>query len=118
MNVSRQLKGLAFEWVDKVVPVRPVERSAHEQLRLDRASRRMHLYFSPCCADSISVKRHCHKLGLRVVEKDVVRVNAYRNELVNGGGDSRIPCLRIEKEGKTDWVYSLESILGYLNQRY
>lgn len=118
MNLTRQLKGKAFNLVDRLVPVRPVGRTADEQSQLDRESRRMHLYFSRSCPASISVRRQCQRLGLRVVEKDVVRVNAYRSELLNGGGAPKVPCLRVEDEQGGKWLYSPETILEYLKNRY
>jgi glutaredoxin len=118
MNVARQLKSMAFDWVDRVVPVKPVVRPPALQTALDRESRRMHLYFSRNCPASIQVRRHCLRLGLRVVEKDVERVDAYRNELVNGGGAPRVPCLRIDGEQDSQWLYSPDAILDYLDQRY
>lgn len=118
MNLTQQMKGFAADFLDRVMPVKPVQRSRDEQHRLDRASRKMHLYFCRTCPSSIEVKRHCEKLGLRVVEKDVIRVNAYRNELVNGGGAPRVPCLRIDDNQQDRWLYSRKAILEYLNQRF
>ncbi len=118
MSLTRQLKGKALDLVDRIVPVRPLERSQDEQMQLDRESRRMHLYFTRNCPSSISVRRQCQRLGLKVVEKDVLRVNAYRNELVNGGGVPRVPCLRIEDEKGGRWLYSPDTILEYLKNRY
>ncbi|OUS35969.1 hypothetical protein A9R00_11790, partial [Oleispira antarctica] len=69
---------------------------------------------------SIKIKRRCEQLGLRVVEKDVKRVNAYRNELIHGGGQVRVPCLRIEGRNgqETCWLYEGSNILKYLNRRF
>jgi hypothetical protein len=118
MSITRQVKGLAADFLDRIVPVKPLARSADEQYRLDRASRRMHLYFCRTCSSSIEVRRYCEKLGLRVVEKDVVRVNAYRNELVHGGGAPRVPCLRVEDGDHGRWLYSRDAILEYLKRRF
>lgn len=118
MSLTRKLKGKALDIVDRMVPVRPLERSQQEQTLLDRESRRMHLYFTRTCPSSITVRRQCQRLGLKVVEKDVLRVNAYRNELVNGGGVPRIPCLRIDDEQGGRWLYSPETIIDYLKGRY
>ncbi|WP_051219402.1 glutaredoxin family protein [Oceanobacter kriegii] len=118
MNLARQLKGMAFDWADRVVPVKPVVRAPHVQSTLDRESRRMHLYFSRHCPASIQVRRHCQKLGLRVVEKDVERVDAYRNELICGGGAPRVPCLRIDGQADSEWLYSPQAIVDFLNQRF
>lgn len=118
MSLTRQLKGKALNIVDRLLPVRPLNRTDDEQNQLDRESRRMHLYYCRSCPSSIGVKRHCEKLGLRVVEKDVLRVNAYRNELVNGGGTSKVPCLRVDNGQGGEWLYSSEAILDYLNKRF
>ncbi|MFC3679637.1 glutaredoxin family protein [Bacterioplanoides pacificum] len=118
MNLTRQVKGLAADVLDRMVPVKPVNRSPEELNRLERASRKMHLYFCRSCSSSIEIKRYCEKLGLRVVEKDVDRVNAYRNELVHGGGVPRVPCLRVEDGEQGRWLYSRDTILAYLKQRF
>lgn len=118
MALTRHIKGKALDLVDRLVPVRPVNRSHDEQCQLDRESRRMHLYFSRTCPASITVRRQCERLGLRVVEKDVLRVNAYRNELLNGGGAPKVPCLRVDDDNGGKWLYSPETILEYLKDRY
>ncbi|WP_189386336.1 glutaredoxin family protein [Bacterioplanes sanyensis] len=118
MNLTQQLKGIALNLMDRVVPVRPVVRDDREQCRLNRESRRMQLYFCRSCPSSIYVKRHCEKLGLRVVEKDVDRVNSFRNELVRGGGQPRVPCLRIADGKRERWLYSPDAIRQYLDSHF
>lgn len=118
MNLTHRISGLMADWLDRMIPVTPIQRSDREQQRLNRASRHIHLYYCRRCFSSIMVKRHCERLGLKVVEKDVLRVNAYRNELVKGGGVPRVPCLRIENEQNKDWLYSRDDILHYLNERF
>ncbi|WP_370293971.1 glutaredoxin family protein [Thalassolituus sp.] len=118
MSLTRHLKGKTLSFVDRIMPVKPLERTPEEQLLLDRESRRMHLYFCPECPSSISIKRYCERFGLHVVQKDVQRVNAYRNELVNGGGESRVPCLRVDGTEGESWVYSPDEILEFINNRF
>lgn len=115
MSLSHRLKGLFFFWFDRTVPVKVMERTRTEQGRLDRHSRRMHLYYSCQCPSSITVKRQCEHLGLRVVEKDVLRVNAYRNELLKGGAP-RVPCLRVDDGDSRRWLYGQRSIDSYLKR--
>lgn len=105
---------------DSWFKVKPVDRSAEEQCSLDRESRRIHLYFCKTCPTSIKVKRRCERLGLRVVEKDVQRVDAYRNELIHGGGEVRVPCLRVEgrQNQEARWLYDAGNILKYLDRRF
>jgi glutathione S-transferase len=38
--------------------------------------------------------------------------------LVNQGGKLQVPCLRIEKDGKVEWLYESSSIINYLNDEF
>lgn len=120
MSVKHRMKGICLMFADSWFKVKPVTRSREEQCSLDRESRRIQLYFCKTCPTSIKIKRRCEQLGLRIVEKDVQRVDAYRNELIHGGGEVRVPCLRIEgrNEQNTRWLYEGNNILQYLNRRF
>lgn len=120
MSVMHRIQGLCSMLSNHLFKVKPVLRSSEDQASLDRESRRIHLYFCKLCPVSIKVKRRCERLGLRVVEKDVLRVDAYKNELINGGGELRVPCLRIEsrKDKEPNWLYDGEDILEYLDRRF
>ena len=120
MKLKHQIKGLLLTCLDRCIQVKPLARSNTEQCSLDRESRRIQLYFCKTCLSSVKIKRHCELLGLRVVEKDVLRINAYRNELIHGGGVARVPCLRVEGKVGTEprWLYGIDAILEYLNRRF
>jgi len=120
MSVKFRMQSVCFMFADYWFKVRPLRRSNAEQSSLDRESRRIQLYFCKTCPASIKIKRRCQKLGLRVVEKDVGRVNAYRNELIHGGGEVRVPCLRVEgrQDQDTRWLYSSVKIMKYLERRF
>jgi glutaredoxin len=120
MSVKYRMQGFCLMFADQWFKVRPLTRSCEEQSSLDRESRRIQLYFCKTCPASIKIKRRCQKLGLKVVEKDVGRVNAYRNELIHGGGEVRVPCLRIEgaQSQDTRWLYSSVKIMKYLERRF
>jgi len=39
----------------------------------------------------------------------------FAKELVNGGGKTQVPCLRIENaDGNIEWMYESDDIIGYL----
>jgi len=117
MNLKRHIKGKTLNLVDRLIPAKPIERPADEQVLLDRESRRMHFYYSRQCPSSISLKRYVERAGLHPVTKEVERADAYRNELVKGGGESRVPCLRICTHSGDRWIYTPEAIIEYLEQR-
>lgn len=120
MSVKYRLQGFCIMFADHWFKVKPVSRSIEEQCSLDRESRRIQLYFCKTCPISIKIKRRCKQLGLRIVEKDIERVNAYRNELIHAGDAVRVPCLRIEgRQGQeTRWLSSNDQIMQYLERRF
>lgn len=118
MSFVRYFKGKTLSWAYQLLPVRPVVCSVERRNAMERDSRRMQLFFSHDCPASLATQRYCQRLGLRVVEKNVARVLSYRNELLNEGGQSRVPCLRVEEEGEVKWLYSCDSIRRFLDQRF
>lgn len=44
--------------------------------------------------------------------------NKHRNDLVSGGGKATVPCLRIEREGKTEWMYESSDIIKFLQSNF
>ena len=44
---------------------------------------------------------------------------AHREALIEGDGNSTVPCLRIEHdEGKVEWMYESDDIIQYLAGRF
>jgi len=39
----------------------------------------------------------------------------HRQDLVSGGGKTQVPCLRIDNEGETQWLYESDDIIRYLS---
>lgn len=42
----------------------------------------------------------------------------HRQALQEGGGRVKVPCLRIEEDGKVTWMYESKDIIGYLEKRF
>jgi glutathione S-transferase len=36
-------------------------------------------------------------------------------ELLKGGGKGQVPCLRIESQGQTEWMFESDAIINYLS---
>jgi len=42
--------------------------------------------------------------------------STHRDNLIDGGGKSQVPCLRIESEdGAVQWMYESRDIINYLS---
>jgi len=57
--------------------------------------------------------------SLKVETKDAKRNPQYAKELVAGGGNLKVPCLKIEEyDGSETWMYESSDIIAYLEQRF
>ena len=57
--------------------------------------------------------------GLKIETRDVKRSDVAKQELLAGGGDLKVPCLRIGVgERGFQWMYESRDIIGYLEGRF
>jgi len=57
--------------------------------------------------------------SLTIEIRDVKRSRIAREELLAGGGDLMVPCLRIEDgQGQFQWLYESSDIVRYLESRF
>jgi glutathione S-transferase len=41
-----------------------------------------------------------------------------RDRLLAGGGKVKVPCLHIQEDGQSRWLYESNAIISYLEQRF
>lgn len=100
-------------------PSEPVERSAEAQARVDAETNRLALYQYDMCPFCRRVRALIEALRLNIEIRDTLREPRHRKDLIEGGGRSTVPCLRIEKEdGKVRWMYESADIAAYLRERF
>ncbi len=76
------------------------------------------LYQTNICPYCIATRRAIERLGINIEIRDTLRVQKNKHELISKGGKSQVPCLRIEQDGSTRWMYESADIIQYLNQKY
>lgn len=77
------------------------------------------LYYYETCPFCMRVLRALDVLGVELDLRNVRREPAYRRELIEGGGQSMVPCLRIDNpDGSTTWMYESADIIDYLTRRF
>ena len=54
---------------------------------------------------------------LEVTLRDIYTEPGTMRELVEGGGRTTVPCLRIERENGVEWMYESLDIMAYLEAR-
>ena len=76
------------------------------------------LYQFPSCPFCQRVHRYLRESGIELPQKNILEDDAAYRELVEGGGESQVPCLRIEDEKGVRWLYESLDIIDYLRTRF
>lgn len=93
-------------------------RTSEEQARINKACEDLALYQFQSCPFCVKVRRQIHQLNLPIELRDAKNNEQFRNELAEGGGRIKVPCLRIEENGEVQWMYESNDIIAYLQQRF
>lgn len=96
------------------VPVRTPE----QQAEVERRARALTLYQRPTCPFCMRVFIALARLDLPVERRNITTDTQARNELIEGGGRQQVPCLRIQDEGGTRWLYESADIIDYLEAHF
>jgi glutaredoxin len=80
---------------------RPQQRSAQGQASVNADAASLSLYQFHACPFCIKTRRAIHKLNVPVALRDAKNDGQARQQLLEGGGKVKVPCLRIEEAGGT-----------------
>jgi glutaredoxin len=120
MNLVRRiLSALILLW-DRLLPA-PVEvsRDVAQQSQVDSLTRSLTLYQFVGCPFCVKVRRQIRRLGLSIELKDVLNSTQAHEELMAGGGEYQVPCLRIvQDDGQIQWLYESDAINSWLTERF
>ncbi len=73
-------------------------------------------YFT--CPFCFMTRRVIKQLGIDIEHRDILMHADYRQELIEGGGKSQVPCLRIKENNQITWLYESAEIISYLKSRF
>lgn len=103
---------------DAVTRPRPQRRSAEGQAEVTKQVASLSMYQFHACPFCIKTRRAMHRLNLPIALKDAKNNPEHRQRLLEEGGKIKVPCLRIEENGESRWMYESNDIIAYLEQRY
>jgi len=96
-----------------------IVRDAAVQQQVDQQCRSLVLYQFKTCPFCIKVRREINRLSLPIELRDAQKNQQNRAELLQGGGQIKVPCLKIiDEHGKVQWMYESAEIIKYLHQRF
>jgi glutaredoxin len=89
------------------------------QDKVNRQCKSLTLYQYKTCPFCIKVRQEMSRLSLNIPRIDAQHEGPDRQALLQGGGQAKVPCLRItDKAGKSQWLYDSDKIVAYLRERF
>jgi len=102
-----------------VTTPRGMVRDVAVQQGVDQQSRFLVLYQFKTCPFCIKVRREVNRLSLPIELRDAQKNPQHRADLLQGGGQIKVPCLQIrDEQGNVQWMYESAVINQYLHQRF
>ena len=96
-----------------------VQRAPAAQAAVDQHCQSLALYQFSTCPFCIKVRQEMRRLSLPIDKRDAQHNIAHREELLQGSGATKVPCLKItEADGQTRWLQDSGAIVAYLNKRF
>jgi len=89
------------------------------QEKVDQQCRDIVLYQYKTCPFCIKVRQEIRRLSLNIERLDAQKEGRNRDDLVHGGGQAKVPCLKItDQAGNSQWLYESGKIIEYLRGHF
>ncbi len=118
MKAVRWILGRLILFFDWLFRPKGRQRDPDQQAAVDAQTASLLLYQYAACPFCVKVRRAMKRQSLKIAVRDA-KQDPGRQELLAGGGELKVPCLRIEEgEGKVRWLYESSDIVRYLDDRF
>lgn len=118
VKLLRNGLGQLIIFIDFITRPSKMKRSAEAQVEVVKEAEKLALYQFNACPFCVKTRRTMHKLNLPIKLKDAKNNDQDRQFLLEQGGKIQVPCLRIQSEGKDEWLYESKAINAYLTNRF
>ncbi|WP_295892052.1 glutaredoxin [uncultured Vibrio sp.] len=118
MKFIRWFLGKVILTLNFVFTPKGVKRDPVQQQEVDKKASSLALYQFEACPFCVKVRRSMKRQSVKIDLRDAKNDQTHREELRTQGGAVKVPCLRIEKEGKTTWMYESSDIVNYLEKEF
>ncbi|HTI17915.1 MAG TPA: glutathione S-transferase N-terminal domain-containing protein [Trinickia sp.] len=85
---------------------------------MEKEAARLSLYQFHACPFCVKTRRALHRLNVPMTLHDAKNDSVARQRLLTDGGKIKVPCLHIEEEGQSRWLYESNAIIAYLEERF
>ncbi len=104
---------------ERLTQPRGVLRDPAAQTTVNLQCQNLALYQFSTCPFCIKVRQEMRRLSLPIEQRDAQHNAAYRAELQQGSGATKVPCLKItDASGQSQWLTDSKAIVAYLRGRF
>ncbi|WP_310628080.1 glutaredoxin [Limnohabitans sp.] len=104
---------------ERLTQPKGVQRDAAAQVAVDLQCQSLALYQFNTCPFCIKVRQEMRRLSLPIEKRDAQHNAANRDELQQGSGATKVPCLKISQaNGQVRWLQDSNAIVVYLRERF
>jgi glutaredoxin len=118
VKLVREGLGRTVALVDRLTRPTPMERAPEAQAEVEQAVACMAVYQYFACPFCIKTRRALHRLNLPIELRDAQNDPEHRAALAREGGRIQVPCLRIDGDEGSRWMYESGDIIAYLERRF
>ena len=118
IKLIRNLLGLLIATIDVLTRGSKLKRTPEKQQQVNQDAKNLSLYQFFACPFCIKTRRAMYKLNLPIEKRSASEGSSHRDDLLQGGGKIKVPCLRIEENGKVELLYESSDIIRYLEKRF
>ena len=104
---------------ERLTQPKGVQRESSAQTTVNLQCQTLVLYQFNTCPFCIKVRQEMRRLSLPIEKRDAQHHNANRDELQQGSGATKVPCLKItEANGQVRWLQDSNAIVAHLRERF
>jgi len=103
--------------IDFIFSPKKKQRTESDQEKINEEVKSIKLYQFYACPFCIKTRRAIKRLNLPIETRNA-QSGQYRAELLAGGGEVKVPCLKIESNEGVQWMYESADIIQYLEKRF
>ena len=86
---------------------------------MDQRTKGLALYQFNSCPFCIKVRRQIKRQSLNIQLLDAQYNQQHRAELLNDGGEIKVPCLKMTSDsGDVSWLYESNDVIRYLQDEF
>ncbi|ABV86923.1 glutathione S-transferase N-terminal domain-containing protein [Shewanella pealeana] len=117
MFIIRWVLGRIILFLNFVFAPKKLKRPQEEQQKIDSATSSMTIYEYKACPFCVKVRRSLRRQGLNIVTLDA-KQEPHKTTLLNEGGKLQVPCMKIEENGQSTWMYESSEIISFLDKKF